>query len=104
MKNVPYAQVMGILMYVVTSIRHDICHVVGLISMFQIQSNKSTLSSSEANTVIFAWHQGMKLCIGLSDFDFIACSDAGFVGYVDNKNFTSQCVFLFGGIIVSWFE
>jgi hypothetical protein len=39
--------------------------------MFQIQSNQSTLTSSEANTVIFAWHQGMKLCIGLSDLDLI---------------------------------
>jgi hypothetical protein len=43
------------------------------------------LSSSEANIVIFAWHQGMKLCIGLSGFDFIAYS-AGFAGYVDDKN------------------
>jgi hypothetical protein len=61
------------------------------------------LSTSEANTVIFAWHQGMKLCIGLSDFDFIACS-AGFAGYVDDKNFTSECILLFGGMVVSWFE
>jgi hypothetical protein len=27
----------------------------------------------------------MKLCIGLSDFDFIACS-VGLAGYEDNKN------------------
>jgi hypothetical protein len=26
MKNVPYAHVMGILMYVMTSIKHDICY------------------------------------------------------------------------------
>jgi nicotinamide riboside transporter PnuC len=39
MKSVPYAQVMGILMYVMTNIKHDICYAIGLISMFQIQSN-----------------------------------------------------------------
>jgi hypothetical protein len=72
--------------------------------MFQIQSNQSTLTSSEANTVIFAWHQGMKLCIGLSDLDLIACSEAGFVGYVNNGKFTSECIFLFGEMVVSWFD
>jgi hypothetical protein len=61
------------------------------------------LPGSETNIVIFAWHQGMKLCIGLNDFDFIACS-AGFAGYVDDKIFTSECIFLFRRMIVSWFE
>jgi nicotinamide riboside transporter PnuC len=32
MKSVPYAQVMGILMYVMTNIKHDICYAIGLIS------------------------------------------------------------------------
>jgi hypothetical protein len=27
----------------------------------------------------------MKLCIGINDFDFIACSGAGIAGYLDDK-------------------
>jgi hypothetical protein len=55
------------------------------------------LSGSEANTAIFAWHQGMKLCIGLSDFDFIACS-ASFAGYVNDKNLQVNAYFY----LVEW--
>ena len=35
MEKVPYAQVVGNLMYAMTSIRPDICHVVGLVSRYQ---------------------------------------------------------------------
>ena len=35
MENVPYAQVVGYLMYAMTSTRPDICHAVGLVSRYQ---------------------------------------------------------------------
>ena len=35
MENVLYAEDMGNLMYAMTSIRLDICHVVGLVSRYQ---------------------------------------------------------------------
>ena len=40
MESVPYAQVVGSLMYDMTSTRPNICHVVGLVSRYQSNPRK----------------------------------------------------------------
>lgn len=40
MKNVPYAQVAGRLIYAMTSTKPDICHAVGLVIRFQSNPSK----------------------------------------------------------------
>ncbi|GMP44500.1 hypothetical protein CsSME_00013413 [Camellia sinensis var. sinensis] len=86
MRNVPYAQAVGSLMYAITSIRPDICHAVGLVSRFQ--SNPGT--------------KNLKLCFGLCDLNIKGYTDADFAGDVDDRKSTSGHVFLFGGTAVAW--
>uniref|UniRef100_A0A2N9FQW9 Reverse transcriptase Ty1/copia-type domain-containing protein n=1 Tax=Fagus sylvatica TaxID=28930 RepID=A0A2N9FQW9_FAGSY len=69
---VSYAQVVGSLMYAMTSTRPDICYAVGL------------------------------LCFGLDELEIKGFTDADFAGDTDDRKSTSGYVFLFGGTAVSW--
>jgi hypothetical protein len=65
MEIVPYAQVVGSLMYAMTSTRPDICHVVGLVSRYQSNPGNEYW---QAVKIIFRYMQGTKnmgLCFGL---------------------------------------
>ena len=102
MENVPYAQVVGCLMYAMTSTRPDICHAIGLISRYQFNLGKVYW---QAIKIIFRYLQGtkdMKLCFGISDLEVIRYIDADFTGDVDDRKSTSGHIFLFGGTAVFW--
>lgn len=57
MRNVPYAQVVGSLLYVMTSTRHDICLTVKLVSRYQ---SNSRIIHWQAVKQIFRYLQGTK--------------------------------------------
>ena len=94
MKNVPYAQVVGSLMYAMTSTRPDICHAAGLVSRFQSNPGKEHWQAVKR---IFRYLKGtknLKLCFGLCNLNIKGYTDVDFVG-------DSVHVFLFGGTAVS---
>lgn len=102
MRDVPYAQAVGSLMYAMTTTRPDICHAVGLVSRYQSNPGKAHWQAVKR---IFRYLQGtknMKLCFGLSDLDIIGYTDADFAGDSDDRKSTSGNVFLFGGTAVFW--
>ena len=102
MENVLYAEDMGNLMYAMTSIRLDICHVVWLISRYQSNPGKAYWQAIKRIFRYLQGTKGMKLCFGISDLEVIGYTDANFTGDVDDRKSTSGHVFLFGGTIVSW--
>lgn len=102
MRNVPYAQAVGSLMYAMTSTRLDICHAVGLVSRFQSNPGKEHWQAVKR---IFRYLKGtknLKLCFGLCDLDIKGYTNTDFAKDVDNRKSTSGHVFLFGGTAVSW--
>ena len=102
MRNVPYAQAVGNLMYAMTSTRPDICHAFGFVSRFQSNPGKEHWQAVKR---IFRYLKGtknLKLCFGLCDLDIKGYSNTDVAGDVDDRKSTSGHVFLFGGTIVSW--
>jgi hypothetical protein len=102
MKNVPYAQAVGSLMYAMTSTRPDICHAVGLVSRYQSNPGKEHWQAVKRIIRYLKGTQGMKLCFGISDLDLICYSDADFAGDLNDRKSTSGNIILFGGTAVSW--
>ena len=102
MESMPDAQIVGSLMYAMTSTRPDICHRVGLVSRYQSNPRKTHW---QAVKCIFRYLQGTKnvcLCFGMSDIEIVGFTNANFAREVDDRKSTSGYVFLFGGTIVSW--
>ena len=102
MENVPYAQVVGYLMYAMTSTRPNICHAIELVSRYQ--SNLGRVYW-QAVKIIFRYLQGtkgMKLCFGISDLEVIGYTNADFTGDVDDRKSTNGHVFLFDGTTAFW--
>jgi len=76
MESIPYAQAVGSLMYAIRSIRHDICHAVGLVSRYQSNLGKAHWQAIKR---IFRYLQGtknIKLCFGISDLKISRYTDA----------------------------
>jgi hypothetical protein len=102
MESIPYAQVVGSLMYAMTSTRLNICYAVGLVSIYQ-----SNLGKTHWRVVkrIFRYLQSTKnmgLCFCMSYLEIVGFTDTDFGGDADDRKSISGYVFLFGGTTVSW--
>ena len=102
MESIPYAQVVGSLMFAMTSTRLNICHAVGLVSRYQSNPEKKHWQAVKR---IFRYLQGnknIKLCFGLSDLKIAGYIDADFASDANDRQSTSGYVFQFGGTTISW--
>uniref|UniRef100_A0A2N9GNZ7 Reverse transcriptase Ty1/copia-type domain-containing protein n=1 Tax=Fagus sylvatica TaxID=28930 RepID=A0A2N9GNZ7_FAGSY len=102
MKDVPYAQAVGSLMYAMTSTRPDICYAVGLVSRYQSNPGKAHWQAVKRIFRYLQMTKNMKLCFGLDELEIKGFTDADFAGDTDDRKSTSGYVFLFGGTAVSW--
>ncbi|KAM6543867.1 hypothetical protein CsatB_030554 [Cannabis sativa] len=103
MKVVPYASVVGSLMYAQVCTRPDIAFVVGVLGRYLSDPG---LSHWKAAKKVMRYLQGTKdhmLTYRRADtLDIVGFSDADYAGCVDDKKSTSGYIFMMAGGAVSW--
>jgi len=103
MENIPYASVVGSLMYAQTCTRPDISFAVGMLGRYQ--SNPG-LEHWKAAKKVLRYLQGTKnhmLTYRKSDhLEVIGYTDSDFVGCVDTRKSTFGFVYLLAGGAISW--
>ena len=103
MENIPYASVVGSLMYAQTCTRPDISFAVGMLGRYQ--SNPS-LEHWKAAKKVLRYLQGTKnhmLTYKKSDhLEMTGYTDSDFVGCVDTRKSTFGYVYLLAGGAISW--
>ena len=102
MSKVPYASVIGSLMYAMVCTRLDIAHVVGVVSRFMSKPGKQHW---EAIKWILRYLKGSLdtcLCFICASLKLHGYVDADFSGDNDSRKSTTRFVFTLGGIAISW--
>ncbi|XP_057955002.1 secreted RxLR effector protein 161-like [Malania oleifera] len=100
MKDVPYASVVGSLMYAQTCTRPDISFVVGMLSRYQ--SNPRTLEGCKESSEIQGIKDHKLMYRRSSHLEVVEYSDSDFAGCVDIRKSTFDYVYLLTGRAISW--
>ncbi|WKA08531.1 hypothetical protein VitviT2T_026247 [Vitis vinifera] len=101
-KPVPYASVIGSLMYAMVCTRPDIAHAVGVVSRFMSRPGKQHW---EAVKWILRYLKGSLdtcLCFTGASLKLQGYVDADFAGDIDSRKSTTGFVFTLGGTTISW--
>jgi hypothetical protein len=103
MKQIPYASVIGSLMYAQVCTRPDIVFVVEMLGRYQTYLG---MDHWKAAKKVLRYLQGTKnymLTFRKSDnLKVIGYSDSDFSGCVDSKKSTSGYIFMLAGGLISW--
>ena len=103
MKNIPYALVVGSIMYVQVCTKPNI---VFSVSMFGRYQSNPGMDHLRAPKKVLRYLQGTKeymlMYRRMDDLEIIGYSDSDFVGHVDSCKSTSGYIFMFSGGAVSW--
>jgi len=103
MKNIPYASVVGSLMYAQVCTRLDIAFAVGMLGRYL--SNPS-FDHWRATKKVMRYLQGTKdymlIYRQTDNLDVIGYSDSNFAGCVDSRKSTSRYIFMMTGGAISW--
>ncbi|RZB42467.1 Retrovirus-related Pol polyprotein from transposon TNT 1-94 [Glycine soja] len=103
MKNIPYALVVGSLMYAQVCTRPDIAFAVGMLGKYQ--SNPG-IDHWRAAKKVPRYLQGTKdymlMYRQTNNLDVIGYSDSDFAGCVDSRRSTSGYIFMMTGGAISW--
>ena len=102
MRQVPYASVVGSLMYAMLCIRPNICYSVGMVSRYQ--SNPGPKHWQTVKHILkYLWRTSdYMLVYRCEDFIPIGHTDSDFQLDLDFRKYTSICVFTLGGGAKSW--
>ena len=97
MKSVPYAPAIGSLMYAMVATRPDISHVVGVVSRFMHNPDRSHWNAVKH---VFRYLAGTKdhdILFGPnSTLGVVGYTDSDFAGCVDSRKSTTGYCFKFG--------
>ncbi|KAL4271284.1 hypothetical protein GQ457_13G018370 [Hibiscus cannabinus] len=103
MKNIPYASVVGSLMFAQVCTRPDITFAVRMLGRYQ--SNLG-INHWRATKKVLRYLKGTRehmLTYKRSDhLEVIGYSDSDFVGYFDSRKSTSGYIFMFSSGVISW--
>jgi hypothetical protein len=103
MKNIPYASVVGSLMYAQVCTRPDIAFAVGILGRYQ--SNPG-MDHWKAAKKVLRYLQGTKdymlMYRQTDNLDVTGYSDSDFAGCVDSRKSTSGYIFMLAGGAISW--
>ena len=102
MSKVPYALVIGSLMYAMVCTRPNIAHVVGVVSIFMSRSGKQHW---EAVKWILRYLRGSLdtyLCFTGASLKLQGYVDSDFAGDIYSRKSTTGFVFVLGGTTISW--
>ena len=103
MKNIPYASVVGSLMYAQVCTRPDIAFIVGMLGRYQ--SNPGMDHWRAAKKVMRYLQETkdyMLMYRHTDNLDVIGYSDSDFAGCVDSRKSTSGYIFMMAGGAISW--
>jgi hypothetical protein len=103
MESIPYASVVGSLMYAATCTRPDISFAVGMLGRYQ--SNPG-IDHWKAAKKILRYLQGTKEYMltytRSNNLEVLGYSDSDYAGCIDTRKYTFGYVFLLAGGAVSW--
>ena len=102
MQNIPYASVVGSLMYSQVCTRPDIAFAVGMLGRYQ---SNSGLDHWKAAKKVLRYLKGTKdymlIYRRTDNLEVVGYSDSDFAGCVDSRKSTSGYVFMLAGRAVS---
>ena len=101
-RQVPYASVVGSLMYVMLCTRPDICYSIGMVSRYQ--SNPEPKHWQAVKHILkYLWRmRDYMLVYWCEDLIPIGYTDSDFQSDLDFRMSTSRCVFTLGGGAITW--
>jgi Fe-S cluster biosynthesis and repair protein YggX len=103
MSKVPYASVVGSLIYTMMCTRPDICYVIGLVSRYQSNPGQKHLMVVKMILRYLKGASNYMLCYQeKKDLRLIDFSDADWGGDVDQSKSTSGCAFLLNDSAILW--
>ena len=102
MKNVPYASVVGSLMYAMLCTRPDICYAVGLVSRYQSNPGEAHWKAVKRILRYLKGTMDYSLCYQGKDLLLRGYTNADWAGDVDERKSTSGFIFLLGNSAISW--
>jgi len=102
MSKVPYASVVGSLIYAMVCTRPDIAHVVGVVSRYMNNPRKEHWMGVKWILKYLRGTTNQALCFGSSNISIQGYVDADMVGDRDNRRRTIGYVFTVGGTTASW--
>jgi len=102
MSRVPYASVVGSLMYVMVCTRPDIAHAIGVVNRFLSNPAKEHWECVKWILRYLKGTSGMCLCFRKSNLTLQGFLDANLGGDFDTKKSTTGYIFTLGGTTVSW--
>ncbi|XP_075085139.1 secreted RxLR effector protein 161-like [Nicotiana tabacum] len=102
MSKVPYASVVGSLMYAMVCTRPDIAHAVGVVSRYMLDPRKEHWEGVKWILRYLKGTSGMTLCSKKSNIILQGFADANLGGELDSRKSTTGYVFTLGGTAVSW--
>ena len=102
MQRVPYASVVGSLMYAMVCTRPDIAHVVGTVSRFL--SNPGREHWNAVKWILRYLHgtTSLRLCFGGDIPTLVGYTDSDMAGDIDSRKSTSGYLIKFAGGAVAW--
>lgn len=102
MDKLPYASVVGSLMYAMISTRPDIAFAMGVASRYMSNPWQETLGGSERDHEILKATKHVCICYASQDLSVKGYSDSDYAGDLDKRRSTSGYVFTLTGGAVSW--
>ena len=103
MKNIPYASVVGSLMYAQVCTRPDIAFAVGILGRYQ---SNPCMDHWKAAKKVLRYLKGTKYYMlmyrQMDNLDVIGYSDSDFAGCVDSRKSTSGYMFMMADGAISW--
>ena len=102
MALIPYASVVGSLIYAMVCTRPDIAHAVGVVSRYMANPGKEHWEAVKWLLRYLRGTSSTSLCFGKSNVTLQGFVDADLGGDVDSSKSTSGYIYNIGGTTVSW--
>ena len=102
MEKVPYANVVGSLMYAMLYTRPDICFAVGMVSRYQSSPGEAHWKAVKRILRYLKGIADYSLCYQGSNLTVRGYTDADWAGDGDERKSTSGFVFLLGNGAIFW--
>ena len=97
MRGIPYASVVGSLMYAMLCIRPDICFAVGMVSIYQSEPGEEHWIAVKHILKYLRRTRDYMLVYQDESLEPIGYTDLDFQSDIDSRKSTSGYVFTFGG-------
>ncbi|MCO5611398.1 hypothetical protein L7F22_065651 [Adiantum nelumboides] len=102
MSQIPYALVVGLLMYAMVAKRLDLAHVVGVVSRYMSNPSKQDWDTVRCILRYLIGTLELSLCYGEQDMSLSGYAHSDYAWSIDSRKSTSGYVFTIVGGPISW--